>query len=969
MSEKILKALQSLIADNKELSARIENVENQKPKNGKDAPALESIVEAVLAEIPMAKDGISPDENEIIKRCIAAIPKPRDGRDAALPSVSDIAAILLPKIPRPENGKDGVSPDPKAIAENVREMVKDGEQGAQGAQGMQGEQGPKGDRGDQGPKGEKGEKGDSLTEIKVERTGDVFAVIAGKKHRAGKIDMRAAAPRLVGGGGGKRKGAGGDLALIYDKVVDLESQVLSENPASFLGQTWWARDTKLAYKAVNSQLNTAEDIWQAIGTVYDESTDTFHLPATRDGQTQNLGQELFFNAYNEGAAATALNPKVFLSIGAYVGNNDFKSSVRPASPADVSAGSLIGINTTDAGNGETFKLVMLGDIRGVNTSAWSVNSILYIADNGGLTNVQPPVNAIAVAVVTKVGATDGAIFATTISPERIDREAVPVGFQRNYFTGEQVTLAAGTFYKALQGTKGTVQLATQTVVVPDDSIVAAPIDHITDQAPAQQTIQTGLYEGLMQTQINQPGAAERISVELYLADADGNPVDSGSGLPAGDLGQPPIVVLVGPLTDHDANDIFYDMLSGFVQTEVEVSAGQRIRAHTLCEKVGTAGGDKTFTLSYGQDAATYFDSPQRFSVSDIDGLPGALNSILNIQLLDITAGRSNVLFCEEYPDLNAVFMGTEDEIFKLEGTNISSSAQFSGRSFTAGAVFQGVAIAGTDNGATIYNTTNLTNWNNVFNSGGNAVGAFCQYNDGADQILVALSNDGSTAKCVKSNNPSFSGVTDVLSPANATALGITDFHDAETSVDDGAVLLATNAGVIRAAVPAPNNWSNVDAQQCTALLSTPGLFVAGYSNGDIKTSSDGITWLFAVNIGTKVTKIVEFGGLFYAVGDTNSIFRGSDPALIVPVHKSNQGGFNDISEHLGGLVFASIENGALMYFGGENCWDETAVQTIQQGIQFGGQQLTFGGSNVVSLVAGNGISIAGNGNQIEINQE
>jgi len=405
----------------------------------------------------------------------------------------------------------------------------------------------------------------------------------------------------------------GNIIQEYDGY-ETQANILLMNPASFLNETWWATDTKIAFKAVVAVI-AGSNVWQQVGVIYNPSTDTYNLPETVDGQVQNVGQELFFKSVNDSSnSATTLNPKIWRSMGSKVGDEEFKL-VDVVSAADVTQGDLLGINTTSANIGEKPKMTIIGDINNMNTSLWSVNQPLYIGENGLLTNTLPPVNGIAVAIVTKVHATEGSIFVDTINTTRISIGLTPAGFTRTNFTADTVVLGAGTFYVAEQTTKGSTLLATQVVAVNDNQTIGVTQDHISIAATQNFTFDPEVQQGIVQVSVDSSSAQEQIFVEIYTADNDGNVVDSGSGLPNGDLGVPPIVVMNSAVLDMDAGDSFFQLIAGVSPAPVMISIGQRVRFHTLASKIGTAGGIKDFTFSYGVDAFTFIDSPSAINIS------------------------------------------------------------------------------------------------------------------------------------------------------------------------------------------------------------------------------------------------------------------------------------------------------------------------------------------------------------------
>lgn len=414
----------------------------------------------------------------------------------------------------------------------------------------------------------------------------------------------------------------GSGQTLYDGV-DSEANILASSATTRLNQTWWAIDTKLEYTAVTVE---GVDVWQGLGIRYDADSDAFCLPPAQDGQVQNLGQETFFLAYNNnGNGADKDEPKVFISVGSRTGD-EIRQNVLLAVAGDLSAGRVFGLNTTDLQPGDKGKVTTYGEVRDVNTSAWNVNDLLYVDPTtaGELTNVQPGINAYIVGKVLKADATTGIIFVSSIASSRVDTATLPVGTAFAYLTGETVTPDAVTFYRTIVDDPGTVPSVTELVAVPDNSTVAAAQDHLSDPVPIDTPIFGGLRVGQIEFMIDQAGANERIYFELYAADPDGVVIDSGiTGELVGDLGVRPIAVLRTSLLDADAGDVFKEEVRGQLLEDYLLLAGNRIRTHILCEKIGTAGGTKTFTLYFGSDHDSYIESIAQFSFLDLNDTPSS----------------------------------------------------------------------------------------------------------------------------------------------------------------------------------------------------------------------------------------------------------------------------------------------------------------------------------------------------------
>jgi len=106
-------------------------------------------------------------------------------------------------------------------------------------------------------------------------------------------------------------------------------------------------------------------------------------------------------------------------------------------------------------------------------------------------------------------------------------------------------------------------------------------------------------------------------MEIYLADSVGDVLDSGSGLPNGSLGQPPMLTLESGLLNSNTGSTLFASMTGFVQTPVTVPIGNRVRYRILVEKVGTQGAGKTFSVYGGSDHDTYFNVPKFIDAKDV----------------------------------------------------------------------------------------------------------------------------------------------------------------------------------------------------------------------------------------------------------------------------------------------------------------------------------------------------------------
>lgn len=411
-------------------------------------------------------------------------------------------------------------------------------------------------------------------------------------------------------------------ALVNDyNYYNTESNILALDPSfsGYVNQKIWATDTKREY--LSQYVQTIGGYrWLDTSLLYNPITDSYYIGETADNQTLNLGQEIFLNIYNTTTTnATSLNPKVFLSVNANTFSDDFMNAVL-ARADDISDGSTYGLNTTNASASTFFKMTTYGLLHNVDTSSWPVGTELYIDSEvrGNLTSIKPETNANFVGFVIKQDSTNGIIFVNTISGCKGSDTTSPVSYDYSYFNADLVTTSAGTFYLNLRNNKGTITGATQTVIVPDNTIVGVTRDSLSIVFPTDNTYNQGSYQGKFEVSVNISQGNEKIYLEVYKADQYGNVVDSGiSGEIIGDLGVKPFLVLSSTLLDLQPNTVTAIIVDGVLRENATILTNQRFRFHIKCEKIGTAGGDKTFTIHYGTTYDTWLRFPHYMVLDEL----------------------------------------------------------------------------------------------------------------------------------------------------------------------------------------------------------------------------------------------------------------------------------------------------------------------------------------------------------------
>lgn len=181
---------------------------------------------------------------------------------------------------------------------------------------------------------------------------------------------------------------------------------------------------------------------------------------------------------------------------------------------------------------------------------------------------------------------------------------------RTYFTGDTETLAAGTFYKSNRDGKGTVATVTQTVTVNDNQKDFFAQDLISEPYPIDTTIYKGSYSGVLNGLVDSSGGEQTFTVEIYKTDLDGNPIASGiTGQPVGDLGVQVVAIATSGLIDLQQGNETQFSITAELNENLSLLTTNRVRYHVSAEKVGTVGGSKDISISYGFDHVAHLDVP------------------------------------------------------------------------------------------------------------------------------------------------------------------------------------------------------------------------------------------------------------------------------------------------------------------------------------------------------------------------
>ena len=200
---------------------------------------------------------------------------------------------------------------------------------------------------------------------------------------------------------------------------------------------------------------------------------------------------------------------------------------------------------------------------------------------------------------------------------------------RVHFTGDEVTTGIGTFYKTNTEDKGIAD--SQQVSLDKDETKWYLQDFLGAPTVEFGTLAKGNYTGAMTVRINDNNGDQEFTIEAYLADIDGNVIDSGiAGEPIGDLGVTPIIVMDTGVLDIVRNNNSIIVVTGIMKEDVSYMVNLRIRYHISATKVGgTVGTIMNTTIYFGGTNIFYVDSVVAVTTNTVENksvIPGAMTT-------------------------------------------------------------------------------------------------------------------------------------------------------------------------------------------------------------------------------------------------------------------------------------------------------------------------------------------------------
>lgn len=185
--------------------------------------------------------------------------------------------------------------------------------------------------------------------------------------------------------------------------------------------------------------------------------------------------------------------------------------------------------------------------------------------------------------------------------------------QRVYFTADNVTVTAGTFFSSsLLGKGSTASGSPPALVLADNTKAYFTKDLISIAQPSNTIGYAGTYSGILTVSASPTPVAtqQRFTIEIYRTNNGGTPIASGvSGAPTGDLGVTVLAILDSGIINLTAGSITNVPVSGILTQNIIINTGERLRYHVSAAKIGTGGGNVTFGVYYGNSYNSYYDVP------------------------------------------------------------------------------------------------------------------------------------------------------------------------------------------------------------------------------------------------------------------------------------------------------------------------------------------------------------------------
>jgi hypothetical protein len=405
----------------------------------------ESIAQRVIRNLdPSAFDDLiekaakNIDTNELVDKVRSRIPKPANGKDAAITDeiMSIIVVRVLERVQELNQAKDGR--DGKDGERGPQGLPgKDGRNGADGRAGLNGQAGPPGPQGLQGPRGEPGVQGARGLTGKDGKPGkngiDGKDGADGQSFRVTDEDLNRLAARIEIPEGISKEDLEKRIATLIDRLqrgfiklpagevvagMGITPTTVVRYVNDILGNEDWQNGLP-GDGTIGSNLNhinltdLPSNVPSGAGVLSWNNPELALDIQTGIGPTLQVGQEVYLIFYNN-TGSTVPNGKAVRPVGAVdIGGVIYPTFELADNITHLKCEGTISITTMDIPDGQFGLSTRFGRVRNLDTSMWGPGDDLFLDSTPGeLTNVLPifPDYAISVGGVIEVDATDGIII-------------------------------------------------------------------------------------------------------------------------------------------------------------------------------------------------------------------------------------------------------------------------------------------------------------------------------------------------------------------------------------------------------------------------------------------------------------------------------------------------------------------------------------------------------------------------------
>ena len=267
-----------------------------------------------------------------------------------------------------------------------------GPTGPTGVQGIQGQTGPTGPQGIQGSTGPTGS----------------FSALASNGLIAQITTGPTFAPRTITQGTNILVTNGGGVAG-DPTIATVASPTFTTVTATDISMT--GKITSPSWLTFNMSPTAPVGDWVEASVYWDADWDILNV-RLNDGVDMHLGMSIYMPPTNNASGVTIPRGNLVMATGV---QGDRITIAKAVTNGTVEPDYIIGVAAHDIANGDTDgKIVTQGEVRGIDTSTWTVGTVLYpnASTAGALTSTKPvaPNIRTAVAFVTRQNATTGRIM-------------------------------------------------------------------------------------------------------------------------------------------------------------------------------------------------------------------------------------------------------------------------------------------------------------------------------------------------------------------------------------------------------------------------------------------------------------------------------------------------------------------------------------------------------------------------------